>query len=113
MLYLAVPYSHPEAGVRHDRFVKVNLAAAALMRQGFLVFSPISHGHPICSAGALPGSWQYWENVSRAILQLCKLLIVLQLDGWEDSTGVVNEIRIAKELGIPIEYRQFSNLVAA
>ena len=113
MIYLAVPYSHPDPRVRLGRFVAVNRVAASLMRQGFLVFSPISHGHPICAEGDLPGDWQYWEHFCRAILKICKRFVVLQLDGWENSVGVQNELRLARELGIPIEYWRPDNAMQA
>jgi hypothetical protein len=74
------------------------------MCQGYHVFSPISHGHPISTAGKLPGDWKYWESNCRKMLKICDKLIVLTLDGWENSTGVQNEVRIAKEMNIPVSY---------
>lgn len=44
-IYLATPYSHKDDKVRRERFDAVNIVAARLMRQGFLVFSPII-AHP-------------------------------------------------------------------
>ena len=32
------------------------------------------------------------------------MLMVLMLDGWVESVGVQAEIKIAKELGIPVQY---------
>ena len=45
--------------------------AAQLMAEGELIFSPISHTHPIALAGDLPTDWNYWESYDRAILQCC------------------------------------------
>jgi Domain of unknown function (DUF1937) len=104
LVYLAVPYTHPDLVVREGRFNAVNRHAALLMKQGLHVISPISHSHPIALAGGLPTDWQFWEAYDRAILETCSKLIVLKLDGWEESVGVQAEIRIAKKLGIPIEY---------
>ena len=87
MIYLAVPYSHPDPRVRLERFV--------------------------CAEGDLPGDWQYWEHFCRAILKICKRFVVLQLDGWENSVGVQNELRLARELGIPIEYWRPDNAMQA
>ena len=42
-IYLASPYSHHNASVRKLRFETVCMAAAELMEQGDIVFSPISH----------------------------------------------------------------------
>lgn len=102
--YLAVPYTHPDPAVREGRFQAVNRHAAHLMKQGVHVISPISHSHPIALVGGLPTDWTFWEAYDRAILESCERLIVLKLDGWEQSDGVQAEIRIAEELGLPIEY---------
>jgi hypothetical protein len=104
LVYLACPYSHPDAAVRDARFRAANVAAAALMRAGHKVFSPISHTHPIAEAGALPLGWDFWEAFDRAYLDHAGLVIVLRLDGWRESRGVTAELSIARELGIPVEY---------
>lgn len=104
LVYLAVPYSHPEPAVREARFAAVNKVAADLMRQGLHVFSPISHTHPIAMAGELPLGWDFWEAFDRAYLSHCHKIIVLKLEGWDQSKGVTAELKIAKELGLEIEY---------
>ena len=103
MIYLASPYSHSDAHVREQRFRAVCRAAARLMRNGDVVFSPIAHGHPIALHG-LPTDWRFWERHDREQLARCDEVIVLMLDGWRDSEGVQAEIRIAAELGKPVRY---------
>jgi Domain of unknown function (DUF1937) len=105
LVYLACPYSHPEASVRESRFQAANRAAAELMRSGLFVFSPISHTHPIAIAGDLPLGWDFWEGYDRAILAACGRMIVLMLDGWRESKGVQAEIGIAQEMGLPVVYQ--------
>lgn len=102
--YLAVPYSHPDSKVKEDRFIKVNKVAARLMAQNHIIFSPISHSHPIAIEGKTNTDWSYWVNFDTAFLKCSKKLIVLKLEGWETSVGVAGELKIAKELGIPIEF---------
>lgn len=104
LTYLASAYSHPSAEVREERFRAVCRAAAELMRQGHLVFSPIAHSHPIALAGTLPTDWHFWAAFDRAYLEASRELIVLRLDGWRESVGVTAELAIAAELGIPISY---------
>jgi hypothetical protein len=104
LTYLACPYSHPDRKVRLARFNAVNVAAGQLMRQGHLVFSPISHTHPIAEAGGLPLGWEFWAAFDRAYLEASRELIVLRLDGWRESVGVTAELAIAAELGIPVSY---------
>lgn len=104
MIYLATPYSHPDPAVQKDRFHKVTIVAARLMEAGNHVFSPITHCHPIAVVGQLPTDWKYWEEYDTKILSICTELMVLRLPGWEDSTGVANEITIAQTLNIPVSY---------
>ena len=59
MIYLACPYSHPDNNVREHRFKMANRAAAKLMGEGHIIYSPISHTHPIAVEGDLPLDWAY------------------------------------------------------
>lgn len=106
LVYLACPYSHPDPKVRRERFLAANAAAAKLMRQGLNVFSPITHCHPIAIDHDLPGDWQFWKRYDRAFIDCSNRMFVLTLDGWEESDGVKNEIEIATELGIEVEYME-------
>ena len=67
------------------------------MRIGCIVYCPVAHGHPIAQHG-LPTEWSYWERTNRRFLEMCDELIVVALNGWEESVGVQAEIRIAIEL---------------
>jgi nucleoside 2-deoxyribosyltransferase len=101
--YLASPYSHPDPAVREQRFRAACQAAVALLHAGRVVFSPIAHSHPLAQHG-LPGNWHFWERYDRAFLERCDEVVVLMLDGWQESVGVREEIRIARELRKPVRY---------
>ena len=103
MIYLASPYTHVDAAVRQRRFEAACRAAAALIRQGKTVFSPIAHGHAICRYG-LPPDWQFWGRHARRYLEVCSEVAVLMLDGWQESEGVRAEIAIARALGKPVSF---------
>lgn len=103
MIYLASPYSHPDARVREERFRQACVATAELLRLGHVVFSPIVHSHPLCEFG-LPGDWSWWERVDGEMLRRCDRVVVLMIDGWIDSLGVAAEIAMAHELGKPVRY---------
>ena len=110
MIYLASPYTYEHEDrervdlIQRLRFETINRVAAILMLDGVRLFSPISHCHPIALVGDLPVSWAYWEEYDREMLSICEGLIVLMLPGWQESTGVQNEIKISRELGIPVQY---------
>ena len=103
-IYLAVPYSDPDSRIRQKRFETVNKVAAALMNKGFLVFSPISHTHPIAEAGRLPLGWEFWKEYDESFIEWADEIHVLKLPGWKESTGVQAEISIAKRQGKPVNY---------
>ena len=100
--YLACPYSHPDKDIMERRFRTVTEIAGELLKKGEIVFSPITHFHPIAMACALPTGWEFWKRIDEVYIGLCEKLRVLHLPGWETSTGVLAEIKIAKTLGKPI-----------
>ncbi|MFW6106533.1 MAG: DUF1937 family protein [bacterium] len=97
LIYLASPYSDADPAVEQARFDAVCRSAAALMRQGLLVYSPIAHSHPIARYG-LPTDWAYWQRYDREILACCAEIWVLMLPGWEQSVGVQAEMRLARDM---------------
>ena len=103
MIYLASPYTHPDASIREERFHAVCQATAALMRSGHVVFAPIVHGHPLVEHG-LPVEWPFWERFDREHLARSDELVVLMLEGWRESVGVAAEIEMAREMGKPTRY---------
>jgi nucleoside 2-deoxyribosyltransferase len=103
MIYLCSPYTHPDPAVVQRRFDAVCRAAAELIRQGQIVFSPVAHSHPIARYG-LPGNWAFWQRQDLALLAACDELVVLKLDGWQHSRGVQAEIAAAKALGKPVAF---------
>ena len=105
-IYLACPYSHPDKEVREQRFRAANRAAGNLMQEGLHVYSPISHTHPIAVECELPKGWDYWEAFDRIYISFCYKIVVLKIEGWEQSKGVRAEMAIAKEMNIPIEFME-------
>lgn len=104
MIYLATPYTDPDPAVMEERFNRACEIAGRLMAQGLIVFSPVAHTHPIAVRCGLPRGFDYWERYDRALLAAASKLLVAKLPGWERSAGIAAEIKIAEELGIPIEY---------
>lgn len=103
--YLASPYTDPDPQLRSARYEAVCAAAAAMMREGFLVFSPIAHSHPL-AAYDLPVEFDYWQRHCLSFLDYWATeLCVLTLSGWQDSVGVATEIDCALKLGLPVFWR--------
>lgn len=105
LIYVAAPYSHPNRFVVQKR---INLFArhmARLIEEGHYPVSPLMN-HLLQRETPInfPLTWEYWEGYSKELLSRCNSLEVLCLDGWGKSTGVIAEIALAKELGIPVNY---------
>lgn len=104
LTYLASPYTSKDEKIVEERFQKVAKKAAELMTQGMTVFSPIAMCHPMAVYGKIPGDWEFWKKFDIDYISCCNKLVVYRLDGWEISKGVQAEIKIAQEMGIPVEY---------
>ena len=104
LVYLASPYSHDDDAMMLWRFERAAEAAAYLMRQGLLVFSPIAHTHPIAQFG-LPKGWDFWKQYDSAFMDVCLGgIVVLALPGWVASKGVQAEIAYMRDKDRPIEF---------
>lgn len=104
MIYLAVPYSHPDPWVREARFEAANRLAAQLIEAGQLVFSPISMSHPIEQHMSEVRSTDFWLRLDMAIAPHCTRLVILKMPGWKESRGVDAEIAYFADRGLPITY---------
>lgn len=104
MIYLAGPYSHKDEAIRVQRFEALTKKAAELMIDGFVVFSPITHGHTIAERHDLPLDFGWWSNQCISMLEHADRLLVLRLDGYAESVGVNSEIAYAEQNGITVAY---------
>lgn len=85
-------------------FLMANKYAAKMMKKGNIVFSPISHSHPIAIQESLPNTLEFWINQDLSFIYWCDEVHVVQLDNWMKSRGVSAEIEYAKQLNKPIKY---------
>lgn len=108
LVYLASPYSHPSEKVKEMRYIQVTKACAWLMTQfAWNVFSPITHSHPLHAIAGVRGDWEFWKRIDTEYIEVSNRLIVFCIPGWRQSVGVTAEIKIAKSLGIRIQYLKF------
>jgi len=114
LVYLASPYSDSDPEVMQERFEATCRAAGRLIEQGIPVFSPIAHSHHIAMQAGMDQRSEAWYAADSPLLAACTELVVLMLDGWEESTGVRHEIAAAKAAGKPVFYMDpVINLVEA
>jgi hypothetical protein len=107
IVYLACPYTHPDAAVRTARLNAATEAAAKLIEQGRVVFSPITMTHPIdvVLAGheSTLGS-DFWVGFDEAFTEMCGEMIILRLEGWSESKGIARERAFFAARGRPISF---------
>lgn len=100
MIYLASPYSHPDAIIRRTRFLLAEQVTAELMRQGLTIYSPIVHNHELAIKFRLATDFSFWQNYCLGMLRLASEVYVLDIPGWDASRGVTKELDFATECGI-------------
>ena len=104
LIYLACPYTHEEPMVQELRARGATEAAAYLMRQGHVVFSPITHGHEIAKhlSRADANRAEFWMAQCLPLVPKFEELHILALDGWDTSKGVEAERAAAHAAGVVV-----------
>jgi len=89
--YLASPYSkYSDLDAAFNAACRV---AARLMGDGWPIYSPIVHMHPIARyLDHDPRDSSFWVTLCAPMMRSAKGLIVAQLPGWEESDGIDAEI---------------------
>jgi nucleoside 2-deoxyribosyltransferase len=104
-VYLAAPYSTGgkiSEEWQEVRYRLVNITAMRLIRAGFVVFSPVSHSHPLSKTQDEKfNTHNLWLGQDVEFLQWADLLVVLALPGYVDSYGVAWERQWFKDHGKP------------
>lgn len=104
-VYLASPYSHPEARVREGRYVAACKKAAQYARKGIAIFCPIAQSHAVADhmAEHYRQDFDLWMKMDLPLVRFASELHVLCIDGWRSSRGVTREIEYATQIGIPVK----------
>lgn len=104
--YLATPYSKYPKGIG-AAFLEACKQAAVLVRGGVRVYSPIAHTHSIAQVGGIdPYDHDIWLPADRPFMDTARGLIVCKMDGWEDSYGIAEEIKIFEQADKPILFME-------
>jgi len=103
-IYLAIPYT----GMQESSYRQANVASVAVLNEGYNVFSPITHSHPLAQLEGLnvPHTWEYWSQIDYQFLDWAdEMWVVVPEEGMKtvlDSTGVNAEIEYAVKQGMVI-----------
>jgi len=101
-VYLACPYNSPWRIVRWLRYRKITKIAGNYMLEGYIVFSPITHSHPIHNFQSKElFTHTFWLNQDRRFLDWADVLVVIKIPGWKDSVGVDWEVKYMQKAKKP------------
>lgn len=102
--YLGQPYWHDDEMVRIRRHGEGAAAHAYLLRHGRAVFAPIQQHY--AAVFYLPYELKhdrdFWLSHDKHHFNTCSLLLILPLEGWEESRGLAVEIGWAMAQSKPI-----------
>lgn len=107
VIYLAGPYTHADHDIRRDRFEMLTKVAADIVRQGHIVYSPITHTHPIdlhFVRDDVHLSSDFWVDFDETFMSVCTEMVVVEIDGWQLSSGVKREIAYFEARGLPVSF---------
>jgi hypothetical protein len=93
LYYLATPYTKYASGIE-KAYIDACRIAADLIRRGHKVYSPIAHTHGIATHGGIdPTDYEIWLAFNETMMQRCDAIMVARLPGWQESFGVLHEIK--------------------
>lgn len=102
--YLASPYSHRDAEVRHARFEVAEEAVVSFLKRNVPIFSPIVHCHAMVEKYDLSKEFSFWQFLDHRMIKASNGVMVLRLPGLDMSRGVTDEMDYAKSLRLSVEY---------
>ena len=88
-----------------DRIAKF-CAKYMLDNPGHYTITGLVHHYACQHEERLGTDWAFWKDFCEEFLAKCDKMVVITFDGWKESGGVQAEIKIAYELGIPVEYHK-------
>lgn len=100
--YVASPYNHPDPAVVESNYQAVAKYVARETAKGRVLISPIVYGHNLLPHEDMPTDWAFWTSFCLSILERCDDMEVLELDGWDRSSGVAAEIEYAESKSMEV-----------
>jgi len=102
LIYLATPFTKYQAGLQ-KAFEDAAKLCGRLIRNGIRVYSPIAHGYPVAMYGELnPLDTSLFLPLNEDMAKPSQALAIGELEGWQDSEGIDDEIEIFEREQKPI-----------
>lgn len=102
--------SNPYNGTDQQREERARIAARTcglLLKRGIHAWSPIVHNHAMMKTFdefTLEERRSLVLEFDFSLLRASKGMIVLEIDGWNNSYGVAEELALCRRLSIPVRY---------
>jgi hypothetical protein len=96
-IYLAHRYSGTEEEME-ERFQNANRVAGILMEEGHVVFSPVSHSHPISKTMKNELDVDFWLHQDFPMIEWSNAVWIVNAFNWWESNGIRKEIIFAQEI---------------
>jgi len=89
--------------MREGSFQMANAVAARLMEDGEIVFSPISHSHPISDFMVdFVHEHDFWMQYNVRMMEMCNRIYVIKTREWKRSRGLRFEIQWFMDHNYPV-----------
>jgi len=109
LIYLATPFrSHPRG--TETAWEDARRAAAALVRSGLTVYSPVVHCAPIADINNSTHD-AAWLDYQEPFLAACDELIVVMMPGFAESAGILHEVAYFTSAGKPVRYLAWPDIL--
>ena len=110
--YFGTPYSKWATGEGapideglERAFEEAARQAAVLFREGYKLYAPIPHSHPIAKFGKIdPLDHSIWLPSNEWIIDLCGGMILCKMEKWEISVGLDYEVKRFRAASKPVVY---------
>jgi len=109
MIIVGGSYSHKDDSVKKARIQIIANACIKLMADGKtnLAVSPLLYGLTLIDYTEKDGvklsdSYKFWQEFCLGFVRAGDEFNVLDMEGWEQSKGLADEIKEAKKLNIPV-----------
>lgn len=103
LTYLACPYTDPNPKIMQLRYAVNAQVAADLFKEGIMVFAASMHNAFIEEIANLKDRFSTWQAFNHLMIERSDRVLVVTLDGWEQSKGVQDQIQYAKKLNKNVE----------
>jgi Domain of unknown function (DUF1937) len=92
---VSAPYSHSDSSIVASRMNQINESIAAIQGEYFCV-TPLWNHYIIPYNDSIGSDWSFWKTYCEDLILRADGIIVLNnMYGWDNSTGVLAEIAFA------------------